>query len=210
MAKINDTDAVILANAAKRADLKVLPLPRGLKVKGAAANKILDKLVRTGLLASVAATHDDVPWGESDDGARKTLVVTAPGLHAIGIEAEASHTSRMSTTRTRPAKKGATTPHRAPTSAKSPKAAAKPPGKAASARAATKQALIVSMLRRANGASIAELAKATDWQPHSVRGVLTATIKGRLGLPLISEKGEHGVRRYYIAPISTSKAGAQS
>lgn len=47
----------------------------------------------------------------------------------------------------------------------------------------------------------AELAKATGWQPHSVRGVLTATIKKRLNLPLVSAKGEDGVRRYHIAVL---------
>src|SRR5690606_32880658 len=142
----------------------VLPLPRGLKVKGAAANKILDKLVRTGLLASVAAADDDVLWAEGGKGAPQTLVVTTEGLRAIGIEAEAS------TTKTRPAKKGATRPHRAPTSATARKAAATSARKAASApTATTKQELVVSMLRRTTGASIAELADATDWQPHSVR-----------------------------------------
>jgi hypothetical protein len=210
MANISETAAVILANAAARPDLKVFPLPKGMRVNGAAANKILDKLARTGLLESVAATRDDVVWNEVGEGQRKTLVVTDDGLRTIGVEAEAPTTTKRTTSKNNTWKKAPTLAHTGPTAAKLRKGGTKAPRKSSPARtaskASTKQDIVVGMLRRANGASIAELANATDWQPHSVRGVLTATIKGRLGLPLISEKGEDGVRRYYVAPISTTKA----
>jgi hypothetical protein len=208
---INDTTAVILANAAQRSDLKVLPLPKGLRLNGAAATKVLDRLVRTGLLASVAAGPDDVAWAAAEEGGRKTLVATDEGLRAIGIEGEVPSTTKRGLPKAKPAKKAATGARKRPTAAKSGKGgvkAARTP--AAAPTGLTKQDIVVGMLRRATGASIAELADATDWQPHSVRGVLTATIKGRLGLPLISEKGEDGIRRYFVAPIRTSKAGAQS
>jgi hypothetical protein len=212
MPNISETAAVILANAAARPDLKVFPLPKGMRVNGAAANKILDKLVRTGLLASVAATGDDVAWATDEEGDRKTLVVSNDGLRAVGVEAEAPTTTKKSTSKNKTPKKAATRARTRPTAAKSRKGGPKAPKKSSPARtpakAPTKQDVVVGMLRRANGASIAELAKATDWQPHSVRGVLTATVKGRLGQPLISEKGEDGIRRYYIAPISTTKGKA--
>jgi hypothetical protein len=41
----------------------------------------------------------------------------------------------------------------------------------------TKAATVTRMLRRAKGASIAEIAKATDWQPHSCRAFLTGVRK---------------------------------
>lgn len=212
MANVNDTAAVILANAAKRPDLRVWPLPKGLKVTGAAADRMLEKLVRTGLLASVAATRDDVAWAEDEEGGRKTLVATAEGLRAIGIEPEGAAESPAKKTAATPKAKAATRAHTRATSAKSNKRGTKSAKKTRPARAAakglTKQQVVVGMLRRANGASIDEIAKATDWQPHSVRGVLTATVKGRLGLPVISEKGEDGVRRYFVAPIQTGKGKA--
>ena len=68
--------------------------------------------------------------------------------------------------------------------------------------AETKQATVLAMLRRQSGASIAEIVDATGWQPHSVRGFLTAAVKKRLGISVISEKGEDGVRRYYVAPLA--------
>lgn len=207
MPKLNDTAAVILANAATRPDLKVFPLPEGLKVNAGIANKVLDKLVRTGLLATIAAQRDDVAWTEDEGSGRTTLVATSEGLAAIGIDPEG--VEELPTTKAKSAKKTATRPHKRPTSAKSGKGGGTPAKKAASARTASgglsKQDIVVGMLRRPNGASIAEIVHATDWQPHSVRGVLTATVKGRLGLPLVSEKGEDGVRRYYVAPIKTGK-----
>jgi hypothetical protein len=82
-------------------------------------------------------------------------------------------------------------------------------GKAAKTRKAaptpqpktTKQDQVLAMLRRQNGASIDEIVAATDWQPHSARGFLTAAVKKRLGINVISEKGEDGVRRYFVAPL---------
>ena len=67
----------------------------------------------------------------------------------------------------------------------------------------SKQDAVLSMLRRQNGASVAEIVKATDWQPHSVRGFMSGAVKKRLGISVISEKGEDGVRRYYVAPIGS-------
>lgn len=77
------------------------------------------------------------------------------------------------------------------------RAAARP-----AAKTETKQATVLTMLRRQNGASIPEIVDATGWQPHSARAFLTAAVKKRLGFPVISEKGEDGVRRYYVAPIA--------
>ena len=57
---------------------------------------------------------------------------------------------------------------------------------------------VLKLLHRKSGASIAELQKATGWQPHSVRGFLSGTVKTRLGLRLQSERTGKGERRYLI------------
>jgi hypothetical protein len=65
-------------------------------------------------------------------------------------------------------------------------------------RPATKSENIIKLLKRPSGATMAELQKATGWQPHSVRGFLSGTLKKQMGLNVISEKVEDGERRYRI------------
>lgn len=55
---------------------------------------------------------------------------------------------------------------------------------------------IVSMLVRADGASLADLMKVTRWQAHSVRGALAGALKKK-GHVVLSERID-GVRRYRI------------
>lgn len=66
----------------------------------------------------------------------------------------------------------------------------------------TKQDQVLALLRRANGASIAEIIEATDWQPHSVRGFMSGALKKRLRIDVVSEKdATTGERRYHVAAI---------
>ena len=65
----------------------------------------------------------------------------------------------------------------------------------------TKLALLVAHLSVPGGATIAELCKATGWQPHSVRGALAGALK-RKGHVIRSEK-EEGLRRYRIEEPAT-------
>ncbi len=77
--------------------------------------------------------------------------------------------------------------------------ARKPRTKApATGRAATKQAKVVELLERADGATIQEIVKATGWQPHTVRGAISGALKKKLGLAVISAKEERG-RVYRIS-----------
>ena len=68
-----------------------------------------------------------------------------------------------------------------------------------------KKDVVLRMLRRQNGASIAELAEATEWQNHSVRGFLAATVRKKLELPLASTKEADADRRYHIAAVKSAK-----
>jgi hypothetical protein len=60
-----------------------------------------------------------------------------------------------------------------------------------------KSTQVLQLLRRQHGATINELSIATSWQPHSVRGFLSGTVKKRYGLKLTSEVVE-GTRHYRV------------
>ena len=68
----------------------------------------------------------------------------------------------------------------------------------------TKQERVLTLLSQPNGASIAEMMQATDWQQHSVRGFLAGTVKKKLGFSLTSVKPNDGVRRYRIETTARS------
>ena len=60
------------------------------------------------------------------------------------------------------------------------------------ARAESKQARIIAMLRTPSGATIEAMVHATGWQQHSIRGFLAGVVRKRLGLNLISDTGDSG------------------
>jgi hypothetical protein len=62
----------------------------------------------------------------------------------------------------------------------------------------SKQSRVIAMLQSPQGATIAAMMKATDWQQHSVRGFLAGVVRKRLKLRLSSKKVD-GNRVYQIA-----------
>jgi Protein of unknown function (DUF3489) len=68
-------------------------------------------------------------------------------------------------------------------------------------RQQTKQQTCIDLLCRREGATIEELQAATGWQQHSVRGFLAGAVRKKLGLTLLSERPDAGLRRYRIPPV---------
>jgi hypothetical protein len=60
------------------------------------------------------------------------------------------------------------------------------------AKRRSKQDEVIAMLRRSEGATVDEVANATGWQRHTVRGVFAGTLKKKLGLTIASAKEERG------------------
>ena len=96
----------------------------------------------------------------------------------------------MEPTMTKP-RKTATKPIRRGTKARpQPDQAVAPPK--------TKLGQLEGMLRRPEGATIGQIAKALDWQLHSVRGAISGSLKKKQGLTVVADKFADGERVYRI------------
>lgn len=80
---------------------------------------------------------------------------------------------------------------------KATKGANKPAAKD-EARAGSKKQIVLDLLCRKNGATLAEIAKATDWQNHSIRGFISGQLAKKMGLTVESTKNEPGERTYRL------------
>jgi len=137
-------------------------------------------------------------------GTRAIHVVTA----AITAKGDYMNTAVEETTTEKPkatkkARVGAQGAHVAPKKGKAARKAG-PAKKAPKApkekgtRDGSKAAKVLDLLKRAEGATLAELMKATAWQAHSVRGFLSGTVGKKLGLAVTSAKVEDGERTYSV------------
>ena len=213
MTKLSDTQAVILSAAAQRDDGAVLPLPETLKIKGGAVDKVLGSLkakgliehqgtprgddppplriTRAGLEAIGVETEDDAPEGATppDTGATSAEagveVVDAP---ALATEADGAATRARSKTRAKPAKRS--------------KAA--PGGRKPTPRAGTKQALMIELLKRPEGATVEQIAEVTGWQKHTIRGAISGALKKKLGLTVET------TRTREVGPNKTGAKGSST
>ena len=63
----------------------------------------------------------------------------------------------------------------------------------------SKQAQVIAMLKRPEGATIPQICEATGWQQHTVRGTFAGAFKKKLGLEITSTKEAGGQRIYRVA-----------
>ncbi len=63
----------------------------------------------------------------------------------------------------------------------------------------SKEAQLIGLLRRPEGATVAQIVTATGWQAHTVRGAFAGALKKRRGLNVVSEKPQGGERVYRLA-----------
>jgi hypothetical protein len=215
MTKLSDTQVVILSAASQRDDGAVLPLPETLKLKGGALEKVLGSLKSKGLIE-----HQGAPRGDNPPPLR----ITRAGLEAIGVEIE-GHASEGTT----PADTGATsadagarttdaaapttgadtaaTPAKRRAKPKAVKAKSTKAEKAAAAekptpRTGTKQAQMIEMLKRPEGATVEQIAAATGWQHHTIRGAISGALKKKLGLTV------EATRTREVSPNKTGAKGS--
>jgi hypothetical protein len=215
MTKLSDTQAVILSAASQRDDGAVLPLPETLKIKGGAVDKVLGSLKAKGLI-----DHQGAPRGDDPPPLR----ITRAGLQAIGVDTEDDAPKGAT-----PADTGATSadaraqaieaappgteadaaasPGKTKANAKAGKAKPTKPEKAAAdekptPRAGTKQAQMIELLKRPEGATVEQIAAATGWQHHTIRGAISGALKKKLGLTV------EATRTREVGPNKTGAKGS--
>jgi hypothetical protein len=196
MTKLSDTKAVILSAASQRDDGAVLPLPETLKIKGGAFNKVLGSLKAKGLIDHIGAPRGDDP---------PPLRITRAGLEAIGIEPEdeagATAAGTEADTGATPAEAAA-----AEGQAQASEPSATEPEVAATRtpRTGTKQARMIEMLKRPEGATVEQIAAATGWQHHTIRGAISGALKKKLGLTV------EATRTREVGPNKTGAKGSST
>lgn len=72
-------------------------------------------------------------------------------------------------------------------------------------RPRAKQALLIKMLQSKSGATIDEIVKATDWQPHSARAMISGLRKAGFEVELNRNKDDEAVYRIVGAPRRKGK-----
>jgi hypothetical protein len=179
MTKLSDTQLVILSAAAQREDRAVLPLT--IDLKGGAVQKVLVSLERKELIARMGEPRGDDP---------APLRITRAGLEAIGVEPDADEASFVEVTD-------------APQEAEAPRPApeAAPAAKTRAPRENIKQARMIELLKRPEGATVEQIAKAIGWQHHTVRGAISGALKKRLGLTV------EATRTREVGPNKTGAKG---
>jgi len=203
--KLTDTQLVLLSAAAQHPE-GAIELASDLK--DSAAEKAIGKLLQGGLIEEIPACGVLPVWRRDDDAGPRALRITPRGLAVIGVEAGVidRNTGGLLDTQDggdlapkRPSRR-VKAASRKTSKDEAPKQSAVP-----SARH-SRQARVIEMRQRQQGATIAAIIKATGWQPHSVRGFFAGVVRKRLGLTLMSEKT--GTDRVYrILAKNTSRKG---
>jgi hypothetical protein len=173
MQKLNTRQIAVLDNAARRSDGQLLPLPDGMQLKGGGLAAMLRALERRGLA------------GRSADGA---WIITEAGRAAVAVQ------GRAGVDESKGEKKTLQTTKSEPDEVDT--------GSTPLFRPGTRQAQLLDLLRRGEGADIDEMVQFTGWQPHSVRAVLTGFRKR--GIEVSRTKEGNGVSVYRAAPPASA------
>lgn len=175
MAKLTDTQLIVLSKAAARDDGAAV-IPDGMNK--AASARVGSSLVARKLLREIRSKPYLPVWREDEQGRPMSLIITRAGRDAIGVDDG----------------EGAAEPPAARTRGK-PDASATNAFATAAPRQGSKQALLIEMLSCNKGATLDRLIEATGWLPHTTRAALTGLRKRGFSIERSRGDGESSVYR---------------
>jgi len=193
--QLTATQHAVLAYAIEHNDGKITWFPD--QVKGGARKKVLVGLFGRRLIAA-----DGPDWLVADAGyaalglqrPAPMPLVNDPEIEAVVTAAEAEWT-RLDLRLDAPQESEQQTQPQA----EQPQEPVPPTAGQSRTRENTKQALVIQMLKRPEGATVAQIMAATGWLNHTVRGTLSGVLRKRLGLTVVSARNPEGVSAYRIA-----------
>ena len=183
--KLTPAQHAILAHAVEHTSGKIEWFPDN--IKGGARKKVLDGLFNRALI-----TSDGTDWFVAAEG-YDALGVARPGLNKKRVGQFEANLDRI-----------IANAEAAPATASDPEleafvTAAEATWVKPRTRENSKQAEVIRMLQRPEGATIGQICTATGWQAHTVRGTFAGAFKKKLGLNIVSDKPQDGERIYRIA-----------
>ncbi|HCK7249160.1 TPA: DUF3489 domain-containing protein [Pseudomonas aeruginosa] len=175
----------ILTHAVEHTSGKIEWFPDN--IKGGARKKVLDGLFNRALI-----TTEGTDWFVAAKG-YDALGVARPGLNKKRVGQFEANLDRI-----------IANAEAAPAMASDPELEAAVTAAEATwvkprTRENSKQAEVIRMLQRPEGATIGQICTATGWQAHTVRGTFAGAFKKKLGLNIVSDKPKGGERIYRIA-----------
>jgi len=158
MSELTTTQKTILEAAIGHLNGSIHPLPE--HIKGGAAKKVIESLLKKGLI------EEDGP---------QTWRISEAGFRALGLELPKTEETVEETP--------ATDFEADVAAAEAALAEAKP----RRTRENSKQAKVIALLKRPEGATTAQIAAVTGWQNHTIRGFLSIA-KKKLGLEITAHR----------------------
>jgi hypothetical protein len=198
MAKLTDTQLIVLSAAAARDDGVAVVAA---KMNRATASKVGAGLVTRKLMREVRSKPGMPVWREGEDGRPISLMITRAGRDAISVGQAATAVAPRSSNK-ESGEKGAATAEKRSQDRSAAKASFDE--RAASPRAATKQALVIEMLRAKGGATLNALVEATGWLPHTTRAALTGLRKRGFSIERTREEGADSIYRIVSGPAAAA------
>ena len=185
--QLTTTQAQVLQHALDHNDGQIIWFPES--VKGGARRKVLDGLFNRALVTTGGGEH----W-----------YVAAEGYDALGrLRPTAAEVATVAPLVADPEMEATVAQYEATLAQPKPRESPAPDLPAEPVKVRTrensKQAQVIAMLKRPEGATVLQICNATGWQAHTVRGTFAGAFKKKLGITIESEKAQGGERIYRIA-----------